>query len=75
MSPDEKKALVEQILVNPMFDEIMNTIEREATELCIYAQDEQERAYRALEVQAVRAFRSKCEAFASTTPTRKGAPA
>jgi len=76
MTPAERKALAEQLLGNPLFNEILCKMEKDAAERCfaIHATDEQ-RAEAAFYVRCARSFRRDCEASARNTPERKGAPA
>jgi hypothetical protein len=75
VSPNEKRALSEQILKNPVFTEILDGIEANAIEGMIYADTDQDRHVGALRVIAVRAFREDCLAMLNNDPKRKGAPA
>lgn len=75
MNADQRKSLVQQLLVNPMFEEIMGTIETREIETCIFAQTDHDRAFAANKVQAIRSFRSDCQSYLDSTPKRRGAPA
>jgi len=74
MSPEARKSLAEQLLANPLYEEIMAKIENGATEALIYAETEQDRVEAQWRVRSVRAFRADCEAAARNTRERKGAP-
>jgi hypothetical protein len=73
MTPQERKRLSEQLLANPLFDQILREIEQAETEALIYAQNEHDRITAQTRVQAARSFRSDLLTAAST-PERKGAP-
>jgi hypothetical protein len=72
MTPDERKALAEQITTNPLFRQVMDDLERTALERLIFEQDNTLAAQ--LRVQAIRNFRADLEQ-ALSTPRRKSAPA
>lgn len=74
MTPEERKSLAEQLLGNPLYEEIMAKIEQNATEALIYAETEQDRVEAQWRVRSARAFRADCEAAARNTRERKGAP-
>ncbi len=73
MTPNERKALAEQITANPLFTAILDDMERGAIEALIYA-DDQSRLVRQLRVQAIRSFRQDL-AEALNTREPKAAPA
>ena len=73
MNKAERKSLIEQMLANPAFEDVMSGVEKSAIEACIYAETEQDRAFAAYKVQAVRAFRQDCLTAVDNTPKRKGA--
>lgn len=75
MNRRERASLAEQILANPVYAEIIDTMEANAVERLVFAPNEQERLEGALRVQSIRAFRSDCEALLRSTHERKGAPA
>lgn len=77
MRPDERKALAQQIVSNPLTDIILDAIERDAIERGVFAPmtDDEARAAAMAEVRAIRAFRQNLAAALRDTPTRKGAPA
>lgn len=58
MTPRERKALAEQIVANPLFNSILDEMEKGAIEALIYAQDEDQRLIQQLRIQAIRQFRS-----------------
>lgn len=72
MTPDERKALAEQITTNPLFQQVMDDLEKSAIERLIFEKDNALAAQ--LRVQAIRSFRADLEQ-ALSTPTRKKAPA
>lgn len=72
MTPDERKALAEQILTNPLFTAVLDDMERSAIERMIYAKDDTAECQ--LRIQAMRTFRADLTAMLDTRP-RKGAPA
>lgn len=73
MTPDERRSLAEQITANPLFNEILDDLEKNATEALIWADDER-RLTAQLRVQAIRTLRDDLVAALSTRQ-RKGAPA
>ena len=75
MTPKERAALAESLLGNPLFAELFNGEERDATEAMIYAADDEARYRAAVRVQAIRNLRSDCENSLRNTATRKAAPA
>lgn len=72
MTPEERRALAEQITTNPLFEITLADMESAAIERLIFAKPE-DTATAQLRVQAVRNFRSDLEQSLST-PTRRGAP-
>ena len=75
MTPQERAALAESLLANPLFAELFAGIERDAVEAMIYAADDDTRARSAMRVQAIRALRDDCtNALRDMTP-RRAAPA
>lgn len=56
MTPQERKSLAEQITANPLFVEILESMEKSAIEALIYAPDETRQAAQ-MRVQAIRQFR------------------
>lgn len=77
MNAEAKAKLAEQLLQNPLFDEVMNKLERDAIENCINAPltDDHLRAAAAGEVRAVRNFRSACETMLYNIRQMKSVPA
>lgn len=77
MRSEDRKALAEQILSNPLTDLVLSEIERDAVERGVSAPmtDHEARAAAMAEVRAIRAFRSHLTAALRDTATRKGAPA
>jgi len=75
MTPEERKSLAEQITSNPLYSVIMVDLEKRAVEQMIYAKTDIERHECQLRIQAVRSFRSDCEASLRSTRERKAAPA
>ena len=71
MTPQERKALAEQILTNQLFNAVMGDLESNAIEAMIYAKDDETRARLAMRVQAIRSFRADCEASLRNTEPRK----
>lgn len=75
MTPDERKALAEQLDGNPLWHEILNTIEADAVEALIHAKTEQDRVETQWRVLSARSFREDCQDLLVSTPKRTGAPA
>lgn len=74
MTPQERAALAESLMANPLFAELFAGIERDAVEAMIYATDDDTRASAAMRVQAVRAVQADCtNALRDMTP-RRAAP-
>lgn len=74
MTPAERRSLAEQIISNPLFDEIMDGLETSAIERLISADTDESRLIAQLRVQAVRALRRDLDACLDT-PERRGVPA
>jgi hypothetical protein len=74
MTPQERKSLAEQITGNPLFTDILDSMETGAIEALISASDDKTRLDRQLKVQAVRQFRSDLDACLSIREP-KSAPA
>ena len=75
MNDQDRASLAEQLLSNPLWDELFSEIERQATESCIYAETDEQRLVATLRVKEVRTLRSDCEAKLRSTRERKAAPA
>ena len=76
MGPEEKTALAQQLSTNPLFDYMLDEMEKEATESLVFADTEQQRVEAQWRVRSVRAFRSDCRRYASNNhQKRRGAVA
>ena len=75
MTPRERANLAEQLLSNPLWDELFVGIEKQAIEACIYADTDEQRLIGTLRVKEVRTLRSDCEASLRSARERKAAPA
>lgn len=75
MTPEERKGLAQQLVANPLYDELMCKVEADAIEALIWAKTEDERISAQWRVRSARTFRADCEAILRSTPQRKGAPA
>lgn len=77
MTPEDRKALAQQLVTNPLLELILDEIEHEAVERCVSAPpaDDQTRRVSAMEVQALRSFKWKLEQSLQDSPPLKGAPA
>jgi hypothetical protein len=74
VTPQERKSLAEQITTNPLFTEILGSMETNAIEALVSAQTDEHRLTRQLKVQAIREFRADLgECLNTRTP--KSAPA
>lgn len=71
MTPEDRKALAEQIDANPLTDIILDGIEKDATEALIHASTEIDRIEAQYRVRAARSFRQELVA-ALRTPQPKG---
>jgi diacylglycerol kinase len=75
MTPADRASLAEQILTNPLFAVVMAELETSAIERMVSANTDLMRHEAQLRIQAVRSFRSDCEACLRSTRERKAAPA
>lgn len=77
MTDDDRKALAEQILNNPLMAEVMGKLEKEAIDRCVYAPmvDHEARQAAAAEVRAIRSFRASVERALVKDGVRRTAPA
>lgn len=75
MTNEDRASLAEQLLTNPLFAVVMQELEASAIERMIHANDDLGRHECQLRVQAVRSFRSDCEANLRSTREPKSAPA
>jgi hypothetical protein len=75
VTPAERKSLAEQLMANPLYEDLLSQMERDATEALIWATNENDRISAQWRVRAARTFRSDCEAFLRNTHERRGAPA
>ena len=73
MTPEARASLAEQLLSNPLFTDLFDSIEKSAVERMIYAADEETRAKDALRVQAIRALRDECDTALRTAGKRRTA--
>lgn len=75
MTPKERASLAEQLLSNPLYGELFDSLEKNTVEAMIFAPDDETRARTAMRVQAVRTLRSDCVACLRNTREPKAAPA
>lgn len=75
MTDEDRKSLAEQLWGNPLFHALFAEMETDATQACIWAQDEHTRHALAMRVQAIQRLRQDCEASLRNTQARKSAPA
>ena len=75
MTDQERKALAESLVANPLFHALFDDMEKSATDACIWAGDDETRRFAAMRVQAIQNLRSDCAEALRSTPERKGAPA
>lgn len=75
MNKEARASLAEQILSNPLYEIIMAELEEAAIERLVYADNDKTRLEGQLRVQAVRSFRSDCEACLRSTREPRAAPA
>ena len=73
MTPQEKRALAEQIQANPLFDDLLTQIEENYTERMIAADTDTARLEAQSLVRAARSFREDFEALLRNDPPRRGA--
>jgi hypothetical protein len=77
MTPNERAALAQSILDNPLTETILGDLERAAIDRCVYAEmtDHDMRAAAAAEVRAIRAFRHTLrQALQDTSPRKSALP-
>lgn len=75
LTPEQRASHARDLLNNPLLRDIFDRLERDATETCIYADSDENRARAAMRVQAIRSFRSDCEGQLHSDRKRKAAPA
>ncbi len=75
MTDEERHALAESLLANPLFLVLFAEMEADATQACIWAADEDNRRAAAMRVQAIQTLRTDCVASLRNTQPRKSAPA
>lgn len=75
MTQKERAALAEMLITNPLWAVLMAEQEASAIERMIYASTDLDRLECQLRVQAVRSFRSDCEASLRSTREPKAAMA
>lgn len=75
MTPQERKSLAEQLAANPLTNEILGRIEKDAIEALILAKTEQDRIEMQHRVRAARSFRQDFQRELRNTQPQKGAKA
>lgn len=75
MTNDERAALAESLMSNPLWTVLWQEQEARAVESLVYAPDDEKRRFAAMQVQAIRTFRADCEGCLRNTQPRKNAPA
>lgn len=75
MTDDERKSLAEQLQANPLFEEMLSSIEADAIEALVHSKDEETRIEMQYRVRSTRALRTDCEDFLRNNQVRKGAVA
>jgi hypothetical protein len=75
MTDQERINLAQQLLTNPLFEELLREIERDAIEALLVAKTEQQRVEMQWRVHATRAFATACDDVLRSNQPRKGAPA
>ncbi len=75
MTPEERKNAAEQLIANPLYEELMAGIESAAVERLVYADTDILRVEGQAHVRAARSFREDCEAALRNNQYRRGAPA
>lgn len=75
MDAEARASLADQLLSNPLFDELMDGVEAAAIEQMVAAKDHEKRHEGALRVQVVRTFREDCQRELRNTRPKKAAPA
>lgn len=66
MTPAERKSLAEQLAGNPLLDEILSGIERDAIETLIIEKTEQGRIEAQWRIRSVRSFRAELSVMLNT---------
>lgn len=77
LSDEERASLAEQLINNPLLNEILDDLEQTALNQCVHADwsDDRKRADAAAQVRAIRAFRSDCQSAIDNNRPSKDAPA
>lgn len=75
MTPEERHALAESLMANPLLWLLLDEMESGATQATIWAHDDETRLIGALRVQSIQQLRNDCAASLRNTQPRKGAPA
>lgn len=74
MTPKERASLAEQLLSNPIFAELLTSLERSAVEAMVHAADDETRARQAMRVKDLRSMRGECESFLRAVAPRRAPP-
>lgn len=76
MNREERQYHAQELLKNPLFSELCETLEKDAVNRCVAARydDHEARVTAAADIRAIRTFRQNCEAAARNNPAQKAAP-
>lgn len=77
MDREERQHYAREILSNPLFAELCESLEKDAVNRCVAANysDHEARVTAAADIRAIRTFRQNCEAILRNNPVMKAAPA
>lgn len=67
MTPAERKSFAEQLVANPLTEELLDRIETDAIEALVHARAEQERVEAQWRVRAAREFRRSVKNYANAS--------
>lgn len=74
MNAEDRKALAEQLVSNPLWARLLDELERDGIEVLISATTDTARMEAQAYVRAARSFRANCESQLRNTGARKAAP-
>lgn len=77
MDREERQHHAQELLRNPLFLELCETLEKDAVNRCVAAKydDHEARLAAAADIRAIRTFRQNCESIIRNNPVTKAVPA
>lgn len=77
MDREERQHHARELLANPLFAELCETLEKDAVNRCVAAKydDHEARVTAAADIRAIRTFRQNCESLIRNNPVQKAVPA